>query len=94
MSLLESNMTNAVIKVSSSNSTACAVGAPLWRRPVVWVGLGLVALAGLAFNWHWLVIAGALPILLGVLPCVAMCALHLCSSKQGKPAADRAPPSQ
>jgi hypothetical protein len=94
MFLLESNMTIAVIKARTSNCAACAVGAPFWRRRVAWVGLGLVALAGLAFNWHWLVIAGALPILLGVLPCVAMCALHLCSSKQGKPPADRAHPSQ
>ena len=37
--------------------------------------------AGLAFNWNWLVAAGIAPLLLGVLPCVAMCALGLCMNK-------------
>src|SRR3546814_9595473 len=31
--------------------------------------------AGLALNWSWLVAVGIAPILLGVLPCLAMCAL-------------------
>lgn len=45
---------------------------------------GLIALAalaiggGLALNWNWLVTAGIAPVLLAVLPCVAMCALGLC----------------
>src|SRR3546814_4216527 len=34
--------------------------------------------AGLALNWSWLVAVGIAPILLGVLPCLAMCALGLC----------------
>lgn len=48
---------------------------------------GLFALAavalvgGLAFNWSWLVAAGIAPLLLAVLPCVAMCALGLCMSR-------------
>ena len=36
------------------------------------------AVAGLAFNWAWLVAAGMAPLLLSALPCVAMCALGLC----------------
>ncbi|MFC3325032.1 hypothetical protein [Mesorhizobium cantuariense] len=40
-----------------------------------------IAVAGLAFNWTWLVAAGIAPLLLGVLPCVAMCALGLCMSR-------------
>jgi len=46
--------------------------------------LGLAAIAvvvGLALNWSWLVAAGIAPLLLGVLPCVAMCALGLCMNK-------------
>lgn len=51
------------------------------RRGVL-LGLGAVALvAGLALNWSWLVAAGIAPLLLGVLPCVAMCALGLCMNK-------------
>jgi hypothetical protein len=48
---------------------------------------GLIALAalalvsGLALNWSWLVAAGIAPLLLGVLPCVAMCALGLCMNR-------------
>lgn len=42
------------------------------------VALAVVAVgAGLAFNWSWLVAAGIAPLLLAVLPCVAMCALGL-----------------
>ena len=48
---------------------------------------GLIALAvlavggGLFLNWGWLVAAGLAPLILGVLPCLAMCALGLCASK-------------
>ena len=46
------------------------------------LGLAAVALmAGVAFNWSWLVAAGVAPLLVGTLPCAAMCALHLCSRK-------------
>lgn len=44
--------------------------------------LAAVALvAGLAFNWSWLVAVGAAPVLLAILPCLAMCALGLCANK-------------
>lgn len=50
------------------------------RRGLVLAGTAVVA-AGLAFNWSWLVAAGVAPLLLSVLPCVAMCALGLCMSR-------------
>jgi hypothetical protein len=64
------------------------------------LGVAAVALiAGVAFNWSWLAAAGIAPLLIGILPCAAMCALHLCSKKssgvpreapatQGRPAPD------
>lgn len=52
------------------------------RRGMLIVGGGL-ALGGVGFGWSWLVAAGIAPIILGVLPCVAMCALGLCM-KGGK----------
>ena len=63
-----------------------------WKLWLV-LAAGAVA-AGAVFNWTWLVAAGAAPVLLSVLPCVAMCVLHLCGSKgdggdcagQGQPA--------
>jgi hypothetical protein len=52
------------------------------RNWKLWLVLAAVALtASAAFNWSWLVAAGAAPLLLTVLPCLAMCALHLCASK-------------
>jgi len=56
-----------------SHSTGLKIG-------LVLIGLALVV--GGALNWHWLVAAGLLPIIVGLLPCAAMCALHLCSGKQ------------
>lgn len=39
---------------------------------------GVAIVAGLGFNWSWVVAAGVAPLLLSALPCVAMCALGLC----------------
>ncbi|QND64685.1 hypothetical protein HB777_12855 [Mesorhizobium loti] len=50
------------------------------RRGQIAAG-AVIAIAGLAFNWTWLVAAGIAPLLLSVLPCVAMCALGLCMSR-------------
>lgn len=48
-----------------------------------WLALGGIAVAaGLAFNWGWLVTAGVAPILISVLPCVAMCAVGVCCMKK------------
>lgn len=53
----------------------------LGTRRAMLVLAGLVIVAGLALNWSWLVAAGIAPILISVLPCVAMCALGLCMNK-------------
>lgn len=52
------------------------------RRGILIVAALAVA-GGLVSNWSWLVAAGIAPLLIGVLPCVAMCALGLCMSKMG-----------
>ena len=59
----------------------------------------MAVVAGAAFNWSWLVALGVAPLLLTLLPCAAMCALHLCASKgadggctgQSQKASGRAP---
>ena len=52
------------------------------RNWKLWLVFAAVAIAaGAAFNWSWLLAAGAAPLLLSVLPCLAMCALHLCANK-------------
>ena len=56
------------------------IAMPAWAlRPGTWgiAGVAIVG-AGLALNWTWLTAIGAAPILLGLLPCAAMCALGLC----------------
>ncbi|QND68455.1 hypothetical protein HB777_33945 [Mesorhizobium loti] len=50
------------------------------RRGLIAAG-AVIAVAGLAFNWTWLAVAGIAPLLISVLPCVAMCALGLCMSR-------------
>jgi len=48
---------------------------------------GLIAAAvliigdGMILNWDWLTVAGLAPLILGILPCAAMCALGLCANK-------------
>lgn len=50
---------------------------------------GFLALAatalvvGLTLNWDLLVVAGIAPLLIGLVPCMAMCALGLCMMRKG-----------
>lgn len=65
----------------------------LGTRGLVILG-GAVIVAGLAFNWSWLVAIGVAPLLLTALPCLAMCALGVCmmpkrgESREDQSAAD------
>jgi hypothetical protein len=70
------------VRTARPHEAACSPATALWRKPVVWLGLGAVVLAGLALNWNWLVAAGALPIFFGPVPCLAMCVFHLCSMRK------------
>lgn len=47
------------------------------RKARIVLLLGIVAI-GMVFNWGWFVAAGLAPIILGILPCAAMCAMGLC----------------
>jgi hypothetical protein len=47
--------------------------------------------AGFAFNWSWLVAVGVAPLIIGVLPCAAMCALGLCMMGMGRKGAAPGP---
>lgn len=61
------------------------------RRGMI-VLAALVAAAGIASGWSWLVAVGVAPILLSLLPCAAMCALGLCmmpKSSQPRVSGDR-----
>ena len=47
------------------------------KRGLIILALAIVV-AGTATNWSWLVAAGLAPLLIGILPCAAMCVLGLC----------------
>jgi hypothetical protein len=61
------------------------------RRGLLVTG-AVIAVAGLATSWGWLVAVGVAPLLLSLLPCLAMCALGLCMSRMtgGSCSAERA----
>ncbi len=81
-----------------SMRTAQAKGAPIatrvWRiltlgdrfsRRVAVVALSAAGVGlGLLFSWNWLVAAGLSSVVLGILPCAAMCAVGLCAVGGGK----------
>jgi hypothetical protein len=61
-------------------------GALLMAAAVTAIGGGFV------LNWGWLVAAGVAPLILSILPCIAMCVLGLCICKlTGKRTADPQP---
>ncbi|WP_292115156.1 hypothetical protein [Mesorhizobium sp.] len=62
------------------------------RGPIV-AGAAVVV-AGLTLNWSWLVAAGIAPVLLSVLPCVAMCALGLCMNRMTACSTENVPPGE
>ena len=76
----------------SGNAENRSLAQDLWVVARYYLGsrTGIVAMAAVAvgagafFNWSWLVAAGIAPLLLTVLPCVAMCALGLCMAGGSK----------
>jgi hypothetical protein len=55
--------------------------AAILRDRRAWLLFGTVPIAaGLAWQWSWLTAIGLAPVLLSVAPCLAMCALGLCSA--------------
>ena len=73
---------NKTLTERATISAAQKVVNAVW--PYVTGKRGLIVLAvaivgsGMIMNWSWLVAIGAAPLLLGILPCAAMCALGLC----------------
>lgn len=67
-------------KTTKTTQIAGSSALQTWTRDRrVWAFGGLVVVGiGLALKWDWLTAVGAAPVLLGFLPCAAMCALGLC----------------
>jgi hypothetical protein len=60
----------------------------LGTRTGIVLSVAAILGAGAYFNWGWLVALGLAPLILGVLPCAAMCALGLCMGGRSKSPAD------
>lgn len=60
------------------------LGDRLGRRTAVVLSLAAAIGLGLFLGWSYVVAAGLASLVLGVLPCAAMCALGLCASAGGK----------
>ena len=74
--------------VSASSSSRAwqilTLGDRLGRRTAVVVWLATTIGLGLFLGWSWVVAAGVSSIVLGLLPCAAMCALGFCGGSAGK----------
>ena len=86
---------------AAAQSCCAPAGKSGWLSPrnLLIGGVVLAGAGGLFFGWNWLVAAGFASIIIGVLPCLAMCAFGLCASRMGKkdstPAASApVPPSE
>ncbi len=53
---------------------------PRGRSALLWAAILAIG-TGLVFGWDWLVAAGFAPLVVSVLPCLAMCALGLCAMR-------------
>lgn len=62
----------------------------LGNRRGLMIVAGIAIVGGLTFNWGWLVAAGIAPILISLLPCVAMCAIGVCCMKKSVDQSGRA----
>ena len=53
------------------------------RRTLLVVAALILIAGGMFLKWDLLVAAGVAPLILGLLPCAAMCALGMCMSRMG-----------
>ncbi len=73
---------------ATGEASARKVSRAEWWMPTKrWALIGLAiggAIAGLALGWDWVVAAGLAPLVVSVLPCIAMCALGMCAMRSGQ----------
>ena len=69
---------NKAVKTSKAQDVINAIWPFINSRGKRIIALLAIAALGMYLNWGWFVAAGIAPLVLGVLPCAAMCALGLC----------------
>ena len=93
MSMIDEALKNNGIKEPWSDRLRRYAGN---RLVLIGLATAIVAL-GLFLGWGWLAALGVAPIILSLLPCVAMCALGLCMMRGGArscESADAKPPEK
>lgn len=80
---MSTNRSNGAADASLTRNILNLAWYYLGNRRGLFIFAGLAIAASLAFNWSWLLAVGIAPILVSVLPCLAMCALGLCMKKAG-----------
>lgn len=71
---------------NAQEAACCATPAKRSRARQWLVGAGMLAAgAALYGGWDWLVASGVGVVVLGLAPCLAMCALGLCMGRGKKP---------
>ena len=68
------------------------LGDRLGRRAAIVVWMAAAVGLGFFLGWSWLVAADLSSVVLGILPCAAMCALGLCGGSLGKKCSDQNAP--
>lgn len=70
---------------AAAQSCCAPAGKAAWLSPrnVLIGAIALGGATGLLFGWNWLVAAGFASVILGLLPCLVMCALGMCMSRMG-----------
>lgn len=81
MNRTETAMTQTVTTIDTVQSRLRHL---MTARRILLVAAFAVIAGGIVANWGWLVAVGIAPLILGTLPCVAMCALGLCASSKCK----------
>ena len=75
---------NKAVKPSKAQQAVNVVWPLINSRNKQIIAIMAILALGMYLNWGWFVALGLAPLVLGVLPCAAMCALGLCMGHGGK----------
>lgn len=81
---MEAGKQTAVDDATASCRAAAGKAGWLNSRTLLIGALVFGGAGALFLGWNWLVAAGVASLVIGVLPCLAMCALGICASRMGR----------